>query len=74
MVLLYLVDTALWELVVNGFDHRYTITAIIVLGIIDTAETSNFESSTLQKHLVLNCRHLTFGVFDTDRFGVSRYP
>ena len=38
MVLLYLADTALWELVVNASDRRYTITAIIVLGITDTAK------------------------------------
>ena len=46
MVLLYLVDTALWELVVNGSDHRYTITAIIVLGIVDTVGTFRFKVPT----------------------------
>ena len=74
MVLLYLTDTALWELVVNGFDRRYTITTIIVLGITDTTETFKFESPTLWKRLVLNRRHLAIGVSNADRFRVSWDP
>ena len=47
MVLLYLADTMLWELVVNGSDPQYTITAIILLGIAKNAENFMFESLTL---------------------------
>ena len=52
MVLLYLADTALWELVVNASDRRYIITAIIMLGIADTGETFKFESPTYRSILV----------------------
>ena len=50
MVLLYLADIALWELVVNASDCRYTITAIIVLGIADTVEVFSCEAPTLQRY------------------------
>ena len=68
MVLLYLVDTALWELVVYASDHRYTITAIIVLGIADTAEAFSCEAPTLQRYRGVIHRPVACRVSNRRRF------